>query len=138
MEPRKTINYNPFTIQLTWNCEGHTQQVTIGIDKGAKQTGFCAVSKDKVLISGVIHHRIDVKNKMIGRAANRRQRRSRLWYRKPRFLNRSSSQRSGRLHENLRLACLGISLFVSIAKRIMESWKRIIFYPKETVARIQY
>lgn len=96
------VNHTPFTIQLTWNCEEHTQPVTIGIDKGAKRTGFCAVSKDRVLISGIIEHRSDVKDKMSTRAANRRQRRSRLWYRAPRFFNRSASTRSGRLPPSIK------------------------------------
>ncbi len=61
---RATIaNHTPFTIRLTWDFEEHTQSVTIGIDKGVKRTGFCAVSKDEVLISGIIDHRSDVKNK---------------------------------------------------------------------------
>jgi hypothetical protein len=96
------VNYTPFTIQLTWDCEEHTQPVTIGIDKGAKHTGFCAISRDKILISGIIHHRNDVKDKISARADNRRQRRSRLWYRASRFLNRSTAKRSGRLPPSIK------------------------------------
>jgi hypothetical protein len=48
-------------------------------------------------MSGYINHRTDVKKKMQGRAANRRQRRSRLRYRKARFDNRSAAKRAFRL-----------------------------------------
>lgn len=98
----KVVCRCPFTIQLNWDCEEHTQEVTLGIDKGASYTGFCALSEDKVLMSGIVNHRRDIKDKMTGRAQNRRQRRSRLWYRKPRFLNRSSSKRSGRIPPSIK------------------------------------
>jgi len=48
-------------------------------------------------MSGEIHHRTDIKEKMSARRASRRNRRSRKWYRPARFLNRASSKRSGRL-----------------------------------------
>ena len=33
------VQYCPFTIQLCWQCEGHVQEVTLGIDKGSHVTG---------------------------------------------------------------------------------------------------
>ena len=93
----KIVNRTPFTIQLQWDCEENVQHVTLGIDKGSHYTGYCAVSKNKVLISGKINHRVEIKKKMDTRCDNRKQRRNRLWYRKPRFLNRASSRRKGRL-----------------------------------------
>ncbi len=98
----KVVKRTPFTIQLTWDCEENTQPITLGIDKGSKTTGFCGVGNGEILISGHINHRTDVSKKMTVRAANRRQRRSRLWYRTPRFLNRSSSKRSGRLPPSIK------------------------------------
>jgi hypothetical protein len=86
----KTINYTPFTIQLLWDCEEHVQAVTLGIDKGSKITGVCAVSEDKVLFQAEIRHRLDVNKKIVSRRDHRRSRRNRKWYRKPRFLNRKS------------------------------------------------
>jgi len=91
------INRCPFTIQLQWDCEENVQAIKLGIDKGSHHTGLCAVGNGKILISGVIHHRTDIKDKMNTRRANRQKRRSRLWYRASRFLNRASSHRSGRL-----------------------------------------
>jgi len=93
----KPVKRVPFTIQLTWDCEENLQPITIGIDKGSKITGFCAIANGEILMSGYINHRTEVKKNLETRAANRRQRRSRLWYRPPRFDNRASSKRSGRL-----------------------------------------
>jgi hypothetical protein len=93
----KVIGRCPFTIKLLWDCEEHVQEVTLGIDKGSHVTGFCCVGNGKMLLSGAISHRLDVKEKMVGRRDNRRNRRNRKWYRAARFLNRRSSKRSGRL-----------------------------------------
>ena len=98
----KAIKRTPFTIQLRWDCEENVQPIRLGIDKGSKTTGFCAVGHGEILISGHIKHRTDVSKKMTTRAVNRRQRRSRLWYRAPRFSNRSSSKRSGRLPPSIK------------------------------------
>src|SRR6516164_7777704 len=88
---------SPFTIQLLWDCEEHVQEVTVGIDKGSHVTGISCIGKGEILLSGEMHHRLDVKEKMDGRRAHRRSRRNRKWYRPKRFNNRSSSKRSGRL-----------------------------------------
>jgi len=93
----QVVNYSPFTIQLNWDCEENLQDVTLGIDKGSGTTGFCCVASGEILMSGEINHRRDIKKKMDGRRANRRARRRRKWYRPPRFDNRASSKRSGRL-----------------------------------------
>jgi len=93
----KIVNRCPFTIQLQWDCEENVQPVTLGIDKGSHYTGFSAVGIGQILISGIINHRTNIKDKMTARRGNRRQRRSSLWYRSKRFLNRATSKRSGRL-----------------------------------------
>lgn len=98
----KPVKRVPFTIKLTWDCEENVQAVTLGIDKGSKITGFGAIANGEILISGYINHRTNVTKNMQTRAANRRQRRSRLWYRPPRFNNRASSKRSGRLPPSIK------------------------------------
>jgi RRXRR protein/HNH endonuclease len=98
----KVIGRCPFTIKLLWDCEEHVQEVTLGIDKGSHVTGFCCVGKGRILLSGDIEHRLDVKEKMDGRRINRRKRRNRKWYRAARFLNRRSSKRSGRLPPSIK------------------------------------
>lgn len=98
----KVVNCCPFTIQLLWDCEENVQEVTVGIDKGSNVTGFSCIGNGKILMSGEIHHRTDIKDKMDARKANRRNRRNRKWYRKKRFLNRASSRRSGRLPPSIK------------------------------------
>lgn len=98
----KAIKRTPFTIKLLFECENQVQEVTIGIDKGSKITGFACIGNGKLLMSGEINHRQDVKKKMDDRRGCRRARRSRKWYRKPRFNNRASSRRSGRILPSIR------------------------------------
>jgi len=93
----KSVKRLPFTIQLKWQCEANIQEITIGIDKGSHTTGYCATANGEILMSGYINHRTNIKKKMQERAANRRQRRSRLWYRKARFDNRAEAKRAFRL-----------------------------------------
>jgi hypothetical protein len=90
------VTYRPFCIQLSWQCEGQTQEVTLGIDKGSSVTGMLCTGKTHVFFAADIRHRQDVKEKMHDRRDRRKSRRSRLWYRPARFENRSSSRRSGR------------------------------------------
>jgi len=98
----KVAAHCPFTIQLQWQCEGHVQEVTLGIDKGSHITGISCVGNGKVLLAAEIHHRLDVKNQLDTRRMQRHNRRSRKWYRPARFLNRASSKRSGRLPPSIK------------------------------------
>jgi len=93
----KVVARTPFTIQLAWQCEGQVQEVVAGIDKGSSVTGLSCVGNGEVLPAAEIHHRRDVKEKLDTRRAHRRDRRNRKWYRPPRFANRGSSKRAGRL-----------------------------------------
>jgi len=98
----KVIGHSPFTIKLLWDCEEQVQEVTLGIDKGSHVTGFSCIGKGQILLSGEIHHRLDVKDKMTARRTHRRHRRHRKWYRPARFLNRGSSKRGGRLPSSIK------------------------------------
>ena len=98
----KVKQRSPFTIQLLWDCEEQVQQVVVGVDKGSHTTGFSCVGKGQILLSGEILHRLDVKDKMDTRRAHRRHRRARRWYRAPRFDNRATSSRSGRLAPSIK------------------------------------
>jgi RRXRR protein len=98
----KVVELCPFTIQFNWQCEGHVQEVTLGIDKGSHVTGISCVGNGAVLLAAEIHHRLDVKEKMDARRMHRRSRRNRKWYRAPRFLNRAASKRSGRLPPSIK------------------------------------
>ncbi|CAI2172203.1 8022_t:CDS:2, partial [Funneliformis geosporum] len=47
----KITNYQPFTIQLNFECENKVQDITLGTDLAGKQGGLSAVSGDKELYS---------------------------------------------------------------------------------------
>jgi len=99
----KVISNEPFTIKLLWDCEEHTQEITAGMDTGTKTIGCAAITSDKVIYQSEIGIRQDVSRKMTQRKAYRRSRRGRkLRYRKPRFLNRASMRREGRLAPSIR------------------------------------
>jgi hypothetical protein len=98
----KSVKRIPFTIQLLWDCEENIQEINLTIDKGSKHTGYCLIGNGEILMSGKINHRTDVSDKMKSRAANRKQRRSRLWYRESRFLNRASSRKEERIPPSIR------------------------------------
>lgn len=91
----EVISSKPFTIKLKFECENQTQKVTLGIDSGYKYVGFSAVSPTKELLAGELTLRTDVSKKLSDRAMYRNTRRSRLWHRKPRFLNRVKSKKNG-------------------------------------------
>jgi hypothetical protein len=91
----KVIKRSPFTIQLTFDCEEKVQETILGVDTGYKNIGFSAISEKKELISG----NILIENRMVKRLEERkmyrRNRRNRLWYRKPRWKNKVSTKKKG-------------------------------------------
>ena len=84
----KVIDYNPFTIQLLWDCEENTEELVLGIDAGYKHIGYSVVSATQELIAGELEMRMNIPRLLEKRRVYRKTRRSRLWHRKPRFLNR--------------------------------------------------
>ncbi len=119
----KIINYSPFTIQLLWDCEENVQEVTLGIDKGSKISGFSCLGKGQILLSAEIQHRVDIKSKMDSRRSNRRNRRNRKWYRPARFNNRASSKRSGKLPPSIRA---NVEEIIRVVKKIPLPISRIV------------
>lgn len=91
------VRRNPFTIKLKHGSSGYKQDLTLGVDTGHSEVGVSVVSNTKEVFSAVMTLRNDISEKMTSRAMYRRNRRSRLRYRKPRFNNRSASRRKGRL-----------------------------------------
>lgn len=91
-----------FTIQLLHGSSGYKQSITVGVDTGAKRMPIAAVSKSTVpyaqgetpFIGRVLYAKEiilrsrNVKKQLGDRRRYRRNRRSRLRYRKPRFDNR--------------------------------------------------
>lgn len=89
----KIVGYKPFTIQLCYATGGAKQEVTIGVDEGARHIGIAIVSQNKVLAKGEVELRQEVHSLLLTRAQYRRGRRSRKTrYRKARFLNRKKPE----------------------------------------------
>lgn len=81
--------YEPFTIQLLFDCENQTQEVNLGIDAGSKHIGVSATTEKQVL------YEADIVDKLSSRREARRTRRNRLRYRPARFNNRVKSKHKG-------------------------------------------
>lgn len=84
----KVVRRTPFTIQLLYGSSGYRQEITLGIDAGYSEIGYNAVTETKELIAGKLELRNDIKRLLEKRRNYRRTRRSRKWYREPRFNNR--------------------------------------------------
>ena len=83
----KIVSYKPFTIQLLYGSTGYTQETNLGIDTGSKHIGIAITSNNNVLAKGQIDLRQDVKQLLETRKSMRKGRRSRLRYRKAKFLS---------------------------------------------------
>lgn len=81
----------PFTIKLCFECENKTQNTTLGIDSGYVNIGFSAVSEKRELASGTVILDGKTSERLTEKKMYRKCRRNKLWYRKPRFLNRKKA-----------------------------------------------
>lgn len=98
----KVVSRVPFTIKLLHGSSGYKQEITAGMDTGSETVGCAAIANGKVIYQSEVKMRTDVSKKMQRRAMYRRNRRGRKCrYRKPRFLNRSSARKAGRLAPSL-------------------------------------
>ncbi len=89
----KVIRKEPFTIQLLYGSSGYKQDVTLGVDAGAKHIGLSASTKKRELYSADIELRTDIVNLIATRKELRRGRRNRKTrYRKARFDNRKKAE----------------------------------------------
>lgn len=91
----KIYKREPFTIQLLFECENKTQDITFGVDAGSKHIGLSATTDKRELYAADIELRRDIVDLLSTRRANRRARRNRLRYRAPRFNNRVHSKHKG-------------------------------------------
>jgi len=85
----RVVSRTPFVIQLLYATGETKQEITLGVDSGYRTIGYSAVSSTRELIAGELELRTDIKRLLEKRKTYRRTRRNRLWYRKPRFNNRS-------------------------------------------------
>lgn len=91
----KIVKKEPFVIQLLFECENQIQDITLGVDAGSKHIGLSATTKEKELYAADVELRNDIVDLLATRRQNRRTRRNRLRYRKPRFQNRIHSKNKG-------------------------------------------
>lgn len=88
----KVFKMFPFTIQLNFECENVVQKVKLGIDTGFENIGFSCVTEKTELFSGTVLLDGNTSSRLTEKAMYRRLRRKKLWYRKPRFLNRKKKR----------------------------------------------
>ena len=91
----KIVKREPFTIQLLFECENQTQNITLGVDAGSKHIGLSATTEKKELYAADVELRNDIVDLLSTRRENRRARRNKLRYREPRFNNRVHSKNKG-------------------------------------------
>lgn len=91
----KVIKRTPFTIQLLYGSSGYKQEINLGVDAGSKIIGLSATTNKDELFSAEVELRNDIVDLLSTRKQNRKTRRNRLRYRKPRFLNRKKSKKKG-------------------------------------------
>jgi N6-L-threonylcarbamoyladenine synthase len=91
----KVVNRTPFTIQLLYATGETKQNITLGVDAGSKVIGLSATTPEKELYSAEVTIRNDIVGLIATRNQNRRAKRNRLRYRKPRFLNRTKGKKKG-------------------------------------------
>lgn len=85
----------PFTVQLKYDTTEYVQEINLGIDSGYQNIGFSAISEKEELILGEVKLENGMTKRLQDRAMYRRNKRNRLWYREPRWLNRVSSKQKG-------------------------------------------
>ncbi|MHB1811657.1 MAG: RNA-guided endonuclease IscB [Thermoplasmataceae archaeon] len=86
------ISSSPFTIQLLYATGETKQPVRLGTDSGYKYIGFSVITERRELISGEAVIRTDIPKLNQEKAMYRRNRRDKLWYRQPRFMNRGNKK----------------------------------------------
>ena len=99
----RVVRKEPFTVQLLKETTSNVQPVNLGVDTGSSHIGVSAIGNAKTYYKAEISLRNDIKRKMDNRRRSRRGRRTRKTrYRKPRFLNRRNSKKSGRYSPTLK------------------------------------
>ena len=85
----KVVSRKPFTIQLNYPCGNNKQEIKLGFDPGYEHVGVSATTEKKELYAAEVVLRSDIVGLMKERKNNRKNRRSRLWHRQPRFNHRT-------------------------------------------------
>lgn len=92
----KVVRNKPFTVQLLFEVRNkYKQDMTLGVDAGYKHIGFSVSTSKAEVFSAELEQECGMVERNKERRMYRRQRRSRLRYRKPRFNNRIASKQKG-------------------------------------------
>lgn len=94
----KVVKTYPFVIKMLVETTDFKQDLILGIDTGSSKIGASVVNEsNEVVYLSQVEIRNDITEKMKRRAKYRRNKRNRKTrYRKPRFLNRKNSTKTGR------------------------------------------
>ena len=88
----KAVKNYPFVIQLTRATGEQVQDCFLGIDSGYKNVGFSVITEKKEIVAGTLILDQKTSERLTERKMYRRNRRNRLWHRKPRFNNRKKPE----------------------------------------------
>ena len=113
----RIAKYEPFTIQLLFDCENQIQDINLGIDAGSKHIGISATTEKQVLYEADVELRNNIVDKLSSRREARRTRRNRLRYRPARFNNRVKSKHKGWLVPSIEQK---INTHIQIIKHLYE------------------
>ena len=122
----KVIEIKPFTIQLLYQTGETKQDITLGIDSGYNNIGFSAITNKKELLVGEFKLLQGMKERLLEKAMYRKQRRSRLRYRKPRWNNRTKSKQKGWLAPSLQHKLNSHIKFIDSLYKILPITKCIV------------
>lgn len=122
----KVVKIEPFTIQLLHGSSGYKQEIALGVDAGSKMVGLSATTTKRELFSAEVQLRNDVVDLLSTRRQNRRTRRGRLRYRKPRFLNRVKSKNKGWLAPSIENKIQTLLTIVGNVHKILPVSKTIV------------
>lgn len=89
------IKQMPFTVQLLYETTSYVEALVLGVDSGSKVIGLSVSSETKEFYASEVKLRTDIVDLLSTKRQNRRTRRNRLRYRKPRFNNRTRSKHKG-------------------------------------------
>lgn len=90
------VDYELFTIKLTYKTTNYVQDITLGVDTGSIHVGLSVTSQKYELYASETDLRSkQIKKRLDKRREERQTRRSRLRYRKPRFNNRIKTKKKG-------------------------------------------
>lgn len=123
----RVVRRKPFTVQLLYpvrNC--YKQDITLGVDAGYRYIGFSASTEKAELFSAELEQDCGMVERNKERRMYRRQRRSRLRYRKARFDNRISTKKAGWTAPSLQRKRDTHLRFIMMLKSIMPVTKTVI------------